>query len=172
MTVDEKPVAEDVAEVRGDEREGDGTDVVEGLQVAAQGEVEEEGWGSPVEGSEEGDGAEEHPVVDGQAHHDDGREADEDSGDAEAEGVVEDLSEGGGGDGERGVGHVADHHGVDDAHRHPAEFSEDEGKGEREHRPDLLAYGHSRCVPLLPRLGPKLLETNGLRVMIRAKYSF
>ena len=160
MTVDEEPVAEDVEEVRGDEGDGDGADVVEGLQVAAEGEVEEEDGRSPVEGAEEGYGAEDDLMVDGQADHGDGREGDEahedcgedggedeaveepavgfvvaacsvglgevgveaeeDASDAEAEGVVEDLSEGSGGDGEGGVGHVADHHGVDDAHRHPA----------------------------------------------------
>ncbi len=54
---DEEPVAEDVDEVRGDERHGDGADVVEGLQVAAEGEVEEERGGAVVERAEEGDGA-------------------------------------------------------------------------------------------------------------------
>ncbi len=160
VTVDEEPVAEDVDEVGGDEGDRDGTDVVEGLQVAAQGEVEEEDRRSPVEGAEEGCGAEEDLMVDGQAHHREGREGDEshedcgedggedeaveepavglvefacavglgdvgveaekDAGDAEAEGVVEDLAESSGGDVEGWVGHVADHHGVDDAHRHPA----------------------------------------------------
>ena len=160
VAVDEEPVADDVAEVRGDEGDGDGADVVEGLKVAAEGEVEEEDGGSPVEGAEEGDGSGDDLVVDGEAEHEDGREGDEahedcgedggedeaveepavgfveaacsvglgevgveaeeDAGDAEAEGVVEDLSEGRGGDGEGGVGHVSDHHGVHDAHRHPA----------------------------------------------------
>ncbi len=78
-----------------------------------------------------------------------GVEAEEDAGDAEGDGVVEDLAEGGGGDGEGGVGHVADHDGVDDAHRHPADFGEDEGEGEGEHGPDLLADGHVRLLPLL-----------------------
>ena len=57
VAVDQEPVEEDVEEVRGDESEGDGADVVEGLQVAAQGEVEEERGRSPVEGAEEADGA-------------------------------------------------------------------------------------------------------------------
>jgi len=76
-----------------------------------------------------------------------GVEAEENACDAEAEGVVKNLAEGRGGDAERGVGHVADHDGVDDAHRHPAEFGEDEGKGEREHGPDLLADRHVGCTP-------------------------
>jgi hypothetical protein len=67
-----------------------------------------------------------------------GVEAEENAGDAEGDGVVEDLAEGGGGDGEGGVGHVSHHDGVDDAHGHPAEFGEDEREGEREHGPDLL----------------------------------
>jgi hypothetical protein len=71
-----------------------------------------------------------------------GVEAEEDAGDAEGDGVVEDLAEGGGGDGERGVGHVSDHDGVDDAHGHPADFGEDERQGEREHRTNLVADGH------------------------------
>jgi hypothetical protein len=37
---------------------------------------------------------------------------------------------------------VSDHDGVHDAHRHPAEFGEDERQGEREHRPDLVTDGH------------------------------
>ena len=72
----------------------------------------------------------------------------EDAGDAEGEGVVEDLAEGGGGDGDGGIGHVADHDGVDDAHGHPAEFGEDEREGEGEHGPDLLTDGH--CVVWYP----------------------
>src|SRR5260370_3079424 len=134
MPVDEEPVACDVDEVGGDEREGYGADVVEGLQVAPQGEVEEERGGSPVEGAQEGYGGYEDLVVDGEAHHrnggqsdenhEDGREdggedeavqkpavglvelacsmglgevsvqAEEDAGDAEAQSVVEYLSEG------------------------------------------------------------------------------
>jgi len=182
VAVDEEPVAEDVDEVGGDESDGDGADVVEGLQVAAEGEVEEEDRRPPVKGAEEGCSAEEDLMVDGQAHHRDWREGDEahedggenggkdeamekpavgfvefacsvglgevgveaekDAGDAEAEGVVEDLAEGGCGDVDCRIGHVADHDGVDDAHRHPTEFGEDEGKGEGEHGSDLLANGH------------------------------
>ena len=71
-----------------------------------------------------------------------GVEAEEYTGDAEGDGVVEDLAEGGGGDGEGGVGHVSDHDGVDDAHGHPAEFGEDEREGEREHGSELLADRH------------------------------
>src|SRR3984893_2363519 len=182
MTVDEEPVADGVDDVGADERDGDGTDVVEGLQVAAEGEVEEERGGAVVERAEEGDGASEDFVVDGEAEHHgwgadddedqgDGEaggeeegvggpavglveaacavglgevsiEAEEDAGDVEGDGVVEDLAEGGGGDGEGGVGHVSDHDGVDDAHGHPADFGEDEREGEREHRTDLSADGH------------------------------
>jgi len=182
VAVDEEPVADEVEEVRGNEGGGDGTDVVEGLEVAAEGEVEEERRGSPVEGAEEGDGSGEDLMVDGEAEHDQGCrgddghedgsegcgeqeavvepavgfvemarsvglgevgvEAEKDSGDAEGEGVVEDLSESCGGDGESRVRHVADHDGVHDAHRHPAELGCDERQGEGEHRADLLADGH------------------------------
>jgi len=62
---DEEPVADDVDQVGGDERPGDGADVVEGLEVAAEGEVEEERWCSVVEGGEEGNGAGDDVVVDG-----------------------------------------------------------------------------------------------------------
>ena len=54
VSVDEEPVADEVEEVRSNERDGDGTDVVEGLEVAAKREVEEECRSSPVEGAEEG----------------------------------------------------------------------------------------------------------------------
>ncbi len=180
VTVDENPVEEDVAEVRGDEGEGDGADVIEGLQVAAEGEVEEEGWCSPVEGVEEADGAFHDLRVDGHAAHadrgeldeaeenrcEDGREdeavvepavrffeatgsvglrevgieREQDAGDAEGQGVVEDLAEGGGGDVDGRVRHVADHDGVDDAHGHPAELGGDERESEGEDGPDLLPY--------------------------------
>ena len=46
------------------------------------------------------------------------------------DGVVDDLGEGGGGDGDGRVGQVADHDGVDEGHEHPAELGEDEGEGE------------------------------------------
>ena len=55
VAVDEEPVADDVAKIRRDERGGDPSDVVEGLQVASQGEVEEERGGAVVESAEEGD---------------------------------------------------------------------------------------------------------------------
>ena len=44
---DEEPVADEVDEVGGDEREGDGLGVVRGLQVAAEGEVERAGGRRP-----------------------------------------------------------------------------------------------------------------------------
>ena len=131
---DEEPVAEEVDKVGSDEREGDGADVIEGLEVAAEGEVEEERRSAVVEGAQESDRAEEDLTVDGQAQHDrrgedddedqckrqaDGEdkaveqpavrflkvsgavglgevgvEAEEDAGDAEGDGVVEDLAEG------------------------------------------------------------------------------
>ncbi len=49
VAVDEEPVADDVDEVGGDEGPGDGADVVEGLQIAAEGEVEKERRGAVVE---------------------------------------------------------------------------------------------------------------------------
>ncbi len=71
---------------------------------------------------------------------------------------------------EGGVGHVADHDGVDDAHRHPAEFGEDERKSEREHGPDLLAYGHGLCwSPPLPLISAKVFETKELTLDLHCK---
>ena len=79
MSVDEEPVADYVDEVGCDESDGDGTDVVEGLKVAAEGEVEKESRGAVVESAEEGDRAGEDGVVDGEAQHEDrGAEDDED----------------------------------------------------------------------------------------------
>src|SRR5258707_8354698 len=90
MSVDEQPVADGVDEVRGDERDGDGADVVEGLQVAAEGEVEEERGGAVVECTEERDGAGEDVVVDGEAEHDGwGADDDEDECEGEAGGEEE-----------------------------------------------------------------------------------
>jgi hypothetical protein len=53
---DQKPVHTRVDEVGGDESEGDGTAVVVGLQVAAEGEVEQQGEGSVVESLHGGNG--------------------------------------------------------------------------------------------------------------------
>ena len=79
VAVDEEPVADYVDEVGCDESDGDGTDVVEGLKVAAEGEVEKESRGAVVESAEEGDRAGEDGVVDGEAQHEDrGAEDDED----------------------------------------------------------------------------------------------
>jgi hypothetical protein len=182
VAVDEKPVADDVDDVRRDQGGGDGANVVKGLEVAAEGEVEEECRSAVVESAQERDRAGDDGVVDGQTHHEDGSteddeyegesetcgedeaveepavglveaagtvglgevgiEAEEDTGDAEGYRVVEDLAQGGGGDGESRVGRVSDHDGVDNAHGHPAEFGEDEREGEREHGPDLLADRH------------------------------
>ena len=80
-----------------------------------------------------------------------GVEAEEDAGDAEGDGVIEYLAEGGGGDRESGVGHVSDHDGVDDTHGHPADLGEDERKGEREHGANLVADGHGLQVDILSK---------------------
>jgi hypothetical protein len=76
-----------------------------------------------------------------------GVEREQDSGDAEGEGVVEDLSECGGGDVEGGVLHVPDHDGVDDAHEHPAELGCDQGQREGEDGSDLAPDRHCTLPP-------------------------
>ncbi len=63
---DQKPVHSRVDEVGGDEGEGDGAAVVVGLQVAAEGEVEQQGEGAVVEALHGGDGLGEDRAVDGQ----------------------------------------------------------------------------------------------------------
>ena len=57
----------------------------------------------------------------------------QDAADAEGEGVEKDLGERDGAHGGGGVGEAADHHGVDDAHAHPADLGEDEGEREAQH---------------------------------------
>ncbi len=59
-------------------------------------------------------------------------EADEDAFTTEGENVEEIGADGYGADGHGAVGKAADHHGVDDAHAHPADFGEDEREGEAE----------------------------------------
>ena len=54
-----------------------------------------------------------------------------------ASGVEEDLGEGDGAHGDGGVGEMADHDRVDEAHAHPADFGEDEGEGDAEHGAEL-----------------------------------
>src|SRR6185312_15973322 len=78
MAVDEEPVADEVDEVGGDEREGDGFCVVCGLEVAAEGEVEQQRDDSPVETVERGDGLGEDGAVDGHAVEDRGAEGEDD----------------------------------------------------------------------------------------------
>ncbi len=53
---------------------------------------------------------------------------------------VQNLAKGCRGDGKSGVGHVTDHDGVDDAHRHPTELGEDKRQGQGEHGTNLAAY--------------------------------
>jgi len=198
---DEEPVAYDIDEVGGDECPGDGADMVEGLQVAAEGEVEEERGSSPVECVEERDGAGDDVVLDGKTEHDwwsadddedesegescgedeavqeppvgfveaacavrlgeVGVETKENACETEGDRVVEDLTQGYSGDGECWVGHVSDHDGVDDAHRHPANLSEDERQGEDKHGPDLASERHFSTSPPLHFLC-KVFESNEL----------
>jgi hypothetical protein len=210
MTIDEEPVAEDVDQVCCDQRQGDGADVVEGLQVTAEGEVEEECRGAVVECAEEGDCAGEDGGVDGEAQHqrrskqddDDeyhseacgedeamekpavgfvkftcsmglgeiGIEAEENTGYTEGHGVVEDLAECGGGDGECRVGHVSDHHGIDDAHEHPADFSENERQGKGKDGSDLLSDRHDlRGPPPSPPIMCQSIPTKRFRFVLEVK---
>ena len=60
MAVDKEPVEEKVDDVRGDECRGDGADVVEGLEVASEREVEEQGKDAGGEGVEGADGPADH----------------------------------------------------------------------------------------------------------------
>jgi len=71
---------------------------------------------------------------------DEGIEAEEDAADAEAEGVEEDLGEGGGAHGESGVGQVAEHDGVDQRHGDPSELAGDERQSQVDERRELAAY--------------------------------
>ena len=66
-------------------------------------------------------------------------EAEEDAGDAEAEGVVEMLGESRGAHGEGGVGQMAEHDGVDQGHGDPAELACDEREREAEQRREFAA---------------------------------
>ncbi len=77
MAENQEPVADDVDEVRSDECPGDWADVIEGLQVAAKSEVEEERGSAVVERAEESDRQSEDFVVDWESHHE-GRGADDD----------------------------------------------------------------------------------------------
>ena len=56
VAVDEEPVEEEIDEIGGDEREGDGTDVIEGLQVTAKGEIDEQRKHAEGEGAQHGEG--------------------------------------------------------------------------------------------------------------------
>ena len=91
MAVDENPVADEVNEVGGDERECDGFGEMRGLQVTAKGEVDEQRDDAPVETVERGDGLREDGSVDGHAVEDDGAEG-EDGDEERAEGEGEDES--------------------------------------------------------------------------------
>jgi len=62
---DQEPVHTRVDEIGGDEREGDGAAVVVRLQVAAEGEVEQQGEGSVIEALHGGDSLGEDGAVDG-----------------------------------------------------------------------------------------------------------
>ena len=94
VSEDEEPVSGGVDEVCGDEREGDGAAVVGGLQVAAEGEVEQQREGSVVEALHGGDGLGEDGVVYGQAQEKDGGDGeDRDEQGGESEGHDEAVEE-------------------------------------------------------------------------------
>src|SRR5215472_5661323 len=94
VAVDEDPVADEVDEVGGDQREGNGLGVVRGLQIAAQGEVEQQRDDAPVETVECGDGLREDGAVDWHAVEDGGAEGeDDDEQQAEREGENESVEE-------------------------------------------------------------------------------
>src|SRR5579883_1606835 len=57
--------------------------------------------------------------------------------------VKQRAADAGGADGERAVRQAADHDGVDDAHGHPAEFSESERQGDPQHGADIAQV----CAP-------------------------
>ncbi len=71
---------------------------------------------------------------------DEGVEAKEDTANAEAEGIEENLREGGGAHGESGVGQMAEHDGVDQRHGDPSELAGDEGQSQVDERRELAAY--------------------------------
>jgi len=71
---------------------------------------------------------------------DEGVETEKDAAYAEAEGVEEDLGEGGGAHGESGVGQVAEHDGIDQRHGDPAELAGDERQSQVDERWELAAY--------------------------------
>jgi len=71
---------------------------------------------------------------------DEGVEAEQDTADSEAEGVEEDLREGGGAHGESRVGQMAEHDGVDQRHGDPAELAGDERQSQVDERRELAAY--------------------------------
>lgn len=69
MAVDEGIVSEGVDEVGGDEGEGDGDGDVFGLEITAEGEVGEQGQGSPIERGEEGAHGADEFDADAEANH-------------------------------------------------------------------------------------------------------
>ena len=71
---------------------------------------------------------------------DEGVETEQDAADSEAEGVEEDLREGGGAHGEGGVRQVAEHDGIDQRHGDPAELAGDERQSQVDERRELAAY--------------------------------
>ena len=103
-----------------------------------------------------------------------GVEAKEDAADSEGQGVVHDLSEGSGAEGDGGVGQVPDHDGVDDAHHHPTDLGEYEREGEVEHGRDFAADGHgsgfeSFRIPAVGDLRWPCLWTEGLPTSLPAR---
>ncbi len=111
-----------------------------GEDGVVDGEVQEEDRGEGKDGDEqsrESDGhdeAVEEPAIGlfvlfgAEGLGDEGVETEEDAADAEAEGVEEDLREGGGAHGEGGVGEMAEHDGVDQRHGDPAELAAMSGR--------------------------------------------
>ena len=68
-----------------------------------------------------------------------GVKAEQDAADAEGDGIVKNLRERDGRDGDRGMRQVADHDGVDDSHEHPSDLGQDKRQGEGQDGTDLAA---------------------------------
>ena len=65
-------------------------------------------------------------------------ETEHQAGAEDGDDVIEDTAQTDGADGDCAIRLAADHHRVDDSHRHPAEFGQNDGRGQADHGTELL----------------------------------
>ena len=179
MSVDQRPIADQIHKIGGDEREHDRKHDVDRLQITAERKVGEQRQRAPIERAQErahrlyqfrADSetvhqrrpkrygqhedwsqreGEKQPVHQREScvieifatvgMRDESIESQQQAAAKDRDAVIKALAQPGGPDGYGTVGQPSHHDGVDDAHAHPADLGDDEGKGQAQREDEIRA---------------------------------